>query len=83
MLIVEVHGGLHSRRYMGIPENKIEIMFWGTWDSNPGPNVHKPTPQPLNQSASFVSGLDNNEYISKTIIMPEKKIKARDFQRSQ
>ena len=37
--------------------------FWGTWDSNPGPNAHMPTLQPLQPNCLIVIEIRNKYYI--------------------
>ena len=49
--------------------NKITWMFWGTWDSNPGPNAHWTLTQPLHQHLIIVSIIRSNYNIHKSINM--------------
>ena len=55
-------------------------MFWGTWDSNPGPNASRPTRLPPNQAAPIVNVMDKLYYIKKASnILENKKMREIDL----
>ena len=60
--------------------NKITWMFWGTWDSNPGPNGLCTRAQPTQLHCLIVNELYNKQYIENKAWFLKIKKKARWFE---
>ena len=48
---------------------KIRTIIWGTWESNPGPSICQPRPQPLSHCIVFVNIITNKNNIWKVHAM--------------
>ena len=64
---------------MEFPENKMQQIFGGTWDSNPGPIAQWPARLPIQPTCLFVNEIHNKYYIENSIIMLENKKNKREI----
>ena len=69
-----------AQEYM---KKRNKQIFWGTWDSNPGPNDHTPMLWPTELHVSIIIKTKRNYYMGKQQHMPEKNIKHAIFEMNE